>query len=148
MRSQDVTQSLIFSCRTLEERIPESHPLRKLRARVDEILLSMSDAFAAAYPRTGRASIARERLLRASLRQVFFPLRAERQLVQHLEFNRLYRWFVGLNKNEAVWDHSSFTTTPLIEAWASMKRSNDTHPGCPHHTPCRLRSQHLQTQAH
>lgn len=110
MRGQDVTQSLIFSYRTLAERIPESHPLRKLRAVVDEILLSMGDAFTAAYPRTGRASIAPERLLRASLLQVLFSIRSERQLVQHLEFNLLYRWFVGLNMDEAVWDHSSFTT--------------------------------------
>ena len=108
MRGQDVTQSLIFSYRTLAERIPESHPLRKLRAVVDEILLSMDDAFTAAYPRTGRARIAPERLLRASLVQVLFSIRSERQLVQHLEFNLLYRWFVGLNMDEAVWDHSSF----------------------------------------
>ena len=110
MRGQDVTQSLIFSYRTLAERIPESHPLRKLRAVVDEILLSMDDAFTAAYTRTGRASIAPERLLRASLLQVLFSIRSKRQLVQHLEFNLLYRWFVGLNMDEAVWDHSSFTT--------------------------------------
>lgn len=78
MRGQDVTQSLIFRYRTLEERISESHPLRKLRALVDEILLSMDEAFAAVYPRAGRASIAPERLLRASLLQVMFSIRSER----------------------------------------------------------------------
>lgn len=70
----------------------------------------MDDAFAAVYAKTGRASIAPERLLRASLVQVLFSIRSERQLVQHLEFNLLYRWFVGLNMDEVVWDHSSFTT--------------------------------------
>ena len=110
MRSQDVTQSLMFSYRSLEERIPAGHPLRKLRILVDAILGSMNAEFSAAYAKTGRPSIAPERLLRASLLQVLFSVRSERQLVQHLEYNLLYRWFVGLNMDEAVWNHSSFTT--------------------------------------
>lgn len=109
MRSPDVTQSAIFSYRTLEQRIPQVHPLRKLRAVVDNILSAMHGEFDALYATTGRPSIAPERLLRACLIQTLYSIRSERQLVQHIEFNLLYRWFVGLDMDDAVWDHSSFT---------------------------------------
>ena len=109
MRSPDTTQSAMFSYRTLETRIPASHPLRKLRVLVDGILEAMHGEFEALYPSTGRPSIPPERLLRASLIQTLFSIRSERQLVQHIEFNLLYRWFVGLDMDDPVWDHSSFT---------------------------------------
>jgi transposase len=109
MRSPDVTQSSIFSYRTLEQRIPGAHPLRKLRVVVDDILGAMHTEFEALYASSGRPSVPPERLLRASLIQVLYSIRSERQLVQHIDFNLLYRWFVGLDMDDAVWDHSTFT---------------------------------------
>lgn len=109
MRSPDVTQSAIFSYRTLEQRIPQTHPLRKLREMVDDILGSMHAEFEVLYSHSGRPSIAPERLLRASLIQTLYSIRSERQLVQHLDFNLLYRWFVGLDMDDPVWDHSVFS---------------------------------------
>lgn len=109
MRKSDVTQHIVHSYRTLEERIPAAHPLRKLRVLVDAILSNINDAFQALYSRRGRPSIAPERLLRASLIQTLFSIRPERQLVQHIEYNLLYRWFIGMNLDEAVWNHSTFS---------------------------------------
>jgi transposase len=109
MRGADITQAAMFSYRTLEERIPKSHPLRKLRVLVDTILSTLSDEFDALYAETGRASIPPERLLRASLIQTLFSIRSERQLVQHIDYNLLYRWFVGLDLDDPVWDHSTFS---------------------------------------
>lgn len=99
MRTVDTTQHAMFSYRSLEERIPAGHPLRKLRVLVDGILGSMNGTFAQLYSHTGRPGIPAERLLRASLLQVLFSIRSERQLVQHIEYNLLYRWFVGLSMN-------------------------------------------------
>lgn len=109
MRGADVTQAAMFSYRTLEERIPQGHSLRKLRTLVDGILVTLHDEFEALYAGSGRPSIAPERLLRASLIQTLYTIRSERQLVQHIEYNLLYRWFVGLEMDDPVWDHSSFT---------------------------------------
>lgn len=109
MRSGDVTQSALFSLRTLEQRIPASHPLRKLRILVDGILASLHSEFARLYSKGGRPSIPPERLLRASLIQMLYSIRFERQLMQHIDYNLLYRWFVGLDMDDPVWDHSSFT---------------------------------------
>ena len=85
MRSADVTQSEMFSYRTLEQRIPASHPLRKLRVLVDGILGMLHADFEALYAKTGRPSIPPERLLRASLIQTLYSIRSERQLVQHID---------------------------------------------------------------
>jgi transposase len=85
MRKADVTQHCMYSYRTLEERVPADHPLRKLRVLVDGILLGLHEDIGMLYSRRGRPSIAPERLLRASLLQVLFSIRSERQLVQHLE---------------------------------------------------------------
>ena len=110
MRGADVTQDSLFSFRTLEERIPENHPMRKLRVVVDGILASMYQDLDGLYAHTGRDSIPPERLLRASLIQILYSIRSERQLVSHIEFNLLYRWFVGLGMDDRVWDHSTFST--------------------------------------
>ena len=83
--------------------------MRKLRVLVDAILFNMNDDFKGLYSRRGRPSIAPERLLRASLIQTLFSIRSERQLVQHIDYNLLYRWFVGINLDEAVWNHSTFS---------------------------------------
>lgn len=109
MRKADVTQHCMYSYRTLEERVPAEHPLRKLRVLVDGILLGLHEEIGVLYSRRGRPSIAPERLLRASLLQVLFSIRSERQLVQHLEYNLLYRWFVGMNMDEQAWNHSTFS---------------------------------------
>jgi transposase len=109
MRGADITQEELFSYRTLEARIPKNHPLRKLRAVVDMLLTPLDGEFDALYARRGRDSIPPERLLRASLLQVLFSIRSERQLVEHLDYNLLYRWFVGLTMDDVVWDHSTFS---------------------------------------
>ncbi|BBA32250.1 ISMca1, transposase [Methylocaldum marinum] len=109
MRGADITQQELFSYRTLEDRIPKDHPLRKLRAVVDILLTTLDSEFDALHARTGRESIPPERLLRASLIQVLFSVRSERQWVQQIEFNLLYRWFVGLTLDAEVWDHSTFS---------------------------------------
>ena len=109
MRTADTTQHAMFSYRSLEERIPGGHPLRKLRVLVDGILGSMNSTFAKLYSHTGRPGIPAERLLRASLLQVLFSIRSERQLVQHIEYNLLYRWFVGLSMDEGIWAATTFT---------------------------------------
>jgi len=99
----------MFSYRTLEERIPANHPMRKLKVLVDGILSSMDASFEKLYSRWGRPSIPPERLLRASLLQVLFSIRSERQLVQHIEYNLLYRWFVGLSMDDEVWSATTFS---------------------------------------
>jgi transposase len=109
MRKTDVTQHAMYSYRSLEDRIPKDHRLRKLRVLVDGILQSMNSEFEVLYSRRGRPSIAPERLLRASLLQSLFTIRSERQLVQHIEYNLLYRWFVGMNIDEDVWNHWTFS---------------------------------------
>jgi transposase len=109
MRGADFTQDELFSYRTLESRIPIEHPLRKLRSVVDILLTTLDEEFDALYARRGRASIPPERLLRASLLQILFSIRSERQLVEHIDFNLLYRWFVGLSIDDPVWDHSTFS---------------------------------------
>ena len=109
MRGIDITQEELLSFRTLEARIPKNHPLRKLRAVVDILLTTLDAEFDALYARTGRGSIPPERLLRASLLQILFSIRSQRQLVEHIDFNLLYRWFVGLTMDDAVWDHSTFS---------------------------------------
>lgn len=109
MRGEDVTQSSLFSYIGLEERVPKTHPLRKMRLLVDAVLKSMSAEFTARYSHTGRPSIAPERLLRALLLQVIYTIRSERQLVEQLDYNLLYRWFVGLGIDEPVWERTVFS---------------------------------------
>jgi len=109
MRGSDQTQQAIFSYVSLESRIPTDHPLRSLRHLVDQVLVGLSDEFAAMYARVGRPSIAPERLLRALLLQLLYTVRSERLLMEQLDYNMLFRWFVGLSLDEPVWDHSTFT---------------------------------------
>ena len=109
MRGADVTQTALFSYRILEERIAKDHPLRKLRVVVDGVIATMDGEPDALYADTGRDSIPPERLLCASLIQTLSSIRSERQLVGHIDYNLLYRWFVGLGMDDAVWDHSTFS---------------------------------------
>jgi len=109
MRGNDNDQQAMFSYVSLESRIPADHPLRPVRRMVDRILSAMSDEFGSMYSRVGRPSIAPERLLRALLLQVLYTIRSERLLMEQLDYNLLFRWFVGLSMDDGVWDHSTFT---------------------------------------
>ena len=110
MRGQDRRLAGMFSYVRLEERGPADHPLRAIRARVDAALADLSPAFARLYSDVGRPSIPPERLLRALLLQAFYTVRSERQLMEQLDYNLLFRWFVGLEMDEAVWHPTAFTT--------------------------------------
>ena len=109
MRGNQDFQGAMFSYISLEERVPAAHPLRKLRAVVDALLASMNSEFEAVYARRGRPSVPPEMLLKALLLQILFSIRSERQLVEAVNYNLLYRWFVGLNIEDKVWDHSTFS---------------------------------------
>src|SRR3954466_10503921 len=109
MRGTDTQQSSMFSYLTPEERVPEKHPLRPIRTMVDEALKALSPAFSCLYSAYGRPSIPPEKLLRALLLQVLYTVRSERMLMEQLEYNLLFRWFVGLNMDEAVWVPTVFT---------------------------------------
>ena len=109
MRGQDAQQAQMFSYLSPEERVPADHPLRPLRAMVDKALLALSPRFAKLYAPIGRPGIPPERLLRALLLQVLYTIRSERLLMEQLDYNLLFRWFVGLNLDDAVWDVTVFT---------------------------------------
>jgi transposase len=98
----------MFSYVSLEQRVPLDHPLRGVRKLTDEVLRSLDSDFDALYADTGRASIAPEYLLRALLLQVFYSVRSERQLVEQIDYNLLFRWFVGLGMDDGIWEHSVF----------------------------------------
>ncbi len=109
MRTEDVQQGGLFSYISLESRIPLNHPIRKLRVLVDTILKEMDADFAPLYSSVGRPSIPPERLLRALLLQIVFSVRSERLLMERMDYDLLFRWFVGLDLDDPVWDHSTFS---------------------------------------
>jgi transposase len=109
MRGPDEKQGEVFSYISLEDRIPRDHPLRRIRAMVDRGLAEMSSQLESLYARRGRPSIAPERLLRALLLQALYSIRSETQLMEQLDYNLLYRWFVGLQADDPVWDVTVFT---------------------------------------
>ena len=109
MRGGDKRQDGLFSYVSLEARVPANHPLRTVRTMVDEALVAMSRDFGRLYSSEGRPSIAPERLLRALLLQVFYSIRSERLLIEELDYNLLYRWFVGLSADDPVWERSTFS---------------------------------------
>ncbi len=108
MRGKDQRPDVLFSYLSLETRIPADHPLRPIREIVDEALRKLSPAFGRLYAREGRPSIPPERLLRALLLQAFYTVRSERQLMEQLHYNLLFRWFVGLSADDPVWDATVF----------------------------------------
>jgi transposase len=136
MRGADTMQERLFTMARLEDFVPADHPLRAIQGMVNEALKRLNGLFNEMYADHGRASIAPEKLIRALLLQVLYSVRSERLLVEQLHYNLLFRWFVGLAIDDAVWDHSSFSKnrdrlldhavieaffTELIKAWASHK---------------------------
>ena len=109
MRGKDEQQLDVFSYVNPEQRIPQDHPLRPLRAMADEALHELRPRFRKLYAKTGRPSIAPEKLLRALLLQVLYSVRSERMLMEQLDYNLLFRWFVGMNMDDAIWDATVFT---------------------------------------
>ena len=109
MRGPDERLGKLFSYVDLEQRVRPDHPLRAIRALTDSALTALSGDFATLYSGLGRPSIAPEMLLRAMLLQAFYSVRSERQLMERLEFDLLFRWFVGLGIDDAGWDHSTFS---------------------------------------
>jgi transposase len=109
MRGTDEQTTALFSYVSCEARVPKDHPLRAIRAIIDEALEVLSPEFEKLYAKDGRPSIPPEKLLRALLLQAFFSIRSERQLMEQLDYNLLFRWFVGLAMDTPVWDPSVFT---------------------------------------
>jgi len=109
MRGDDQRPSEMFSYVSLEQRVPQGHPLRAIRVLVDELLRGMNKEFEGLYASGGRPSVPPERLMRAVLLQVFYSVRSERMLMEQLDYNLLFRWFVGLEMDEPVWNHAVFS---------------------------------------
>ncbi|MCK5363022.1 MAG: IS5 family transposase [Gammaproteobacteria bacterium] len=118
MRGTDVHQEGLFSYLSPESRIPKHHPLRPVREMVDIALGELSGQFESMYSDTGRRSIPPEKLLRALLLQILYSIRSERMLCEQLDYNLLFRWFIGLSMDDPVWDHSTFSKNRdrLLEA--------------------------------
>ncbi|MGC1449569.1 MAG: IS5 family transposase [Candidatus Sulfotelmatobacter sp.] len=109
MRGNDLQQGTMFSYLSPEQRVPADHPLRPLRQMVDTVLKRLSPRFEAMYAEGGRPSIPPEKLLRALLLQCLYSVRSERLLMEQLDYNLLFRWFVGLNMDDAIWDCTVFS---------------------------------------
>jgi transposase len=118
MRGDDQQQNHMFSYLSPEARVRKDHPLRAIRVMVDEVLTQLSRRFDGMYATVGRPSIAPEKLLRAQLLQMLYSIRSERLLMEEMDYNLLFRWFVGLNADDAVWDATVFTKNRdrLLEA--------------------------------
>src|ERR1700686_1446452 len=112
MRGDERVQDSMFSYLTLEQRVPEDHPLREIRTLPDGVLQSLDAEFDKLYAATGRAPIAPEYALGALLFPAFYSIRLERQLVEQIDYNLLFRWFVGLGMDEAVWNQRRFLEEP------------------------------------
>ena len=123
MRGTDQQQNHVFSYISPEQRVPRDHPLRPIRTMVDEILKQLSPRFNKMYSKVGRPSIPPEQLLRAQLLQMLYSVRSERLLMEQMDYNILFRWFVGLNMDDEVWDATVFTKNRdrLLEAELAKK---------------------------
>jgi transposase len=118
MRGDDIQQGAMFSYLSPEQRVPADHPLRPIRQMVDTVMKRLSPCFEAMYAEGGRPSIPPEKLLRALLLQCLYSVRSERLLMEQLDYNLLFRWFVGLNMDDPVWDFTVFSKNRerLLEA--------------------------------
>jgi len=127
MRGSDERTGELFSYVDIEERIPQNHPLRLIRRIVNDVLAGLDGEFAKLYAEDGRPSIAPERLLRALLLQAFYTIRSERQLMEQLHYNLLYRWFVGLGVDDPVWVPTVFSKNRdrLLRAEVARKFLSD-----------------------
>jgi transposase len=112
MRGEDRRQDILFSYVSIEDRIPADHPLRAMRSLVEPVLTALSPRFQTMYSTIGRPSIPPEQLLRALLLQILFTVRRERQLMEQLDYNLLFRWLVGLMPDEPVWVPTVFLQEP------------------------------------
>lgn len=110
MRGYDSKSEALFAYVTPESFVPKDHPLRAIRNMADEALVGMDKLFDSMYADTGRSSIPPEKLLKAQLLMILYSIRSNRQLVEQIHYNFLFRWFLGMSLEEKVWDHSSFTT--------------------------------------
>ena len=142
MRGSDEQQEWMFSYISAEKRVPMDHPLRTIRTMVDVVLQDLSPLFESLYAKTGRPSIAPEKLLRTLLLQVLYTVRSERLLMEQLDYNLLFRWFVGLSMDDKVWDATVFSKNRdrLLEgdiARAFFER-----------VLCHARAQHLLSDEH
>src|SRR5437588_677272 len=122
MRGDDQQQDGMFSYISPNKRVPQEHPLRRIRSIVDRVLDQLSPRFNKLYARAGRPSIAPEKLLRALLLQLLYSVRSERLLMEQLDYNLLFRWFVGLSMDAAGWDENNPTVN-----YRGEKRTNQTH---------------------
>jgi transposase len=109
MRGADQQQNHIFSYVSPEERVRKDHPLRIIRTMMDEVLQQLSRRLDSMYAKVGRPSIPPEQLLRAQLLQMLYSIRSERLLMEQIDYNMLFRWFIGLNLDDEVWDPTVFT---------------------------------------
>jgi transposase len=109
MRGADIQQDTLFSTVIPEERVPKDHPLRAIRAMVNKALKELDADFNDRYSDMGRDSIPPEKLLRAQLLMAFYTIRSERQLMEQIDYNLLFRWFVVFSMDDKVWDHSVFS---------------------------------------
>src|SRR5215218_5893213 len=129
MRGDKEMQGGMYSYISPEQRVPADHPLRPIRKMTDEIFKQLSPRFDKLYSRVGRPSIAPERLLRALLLQVLYSVRSERMLMEQLQYNLLFRWFVGLNMDDEDWNATTFRNRgrvlpvdgTMVEGWARLK---------------------------
>jgi transposase len=126
MRGEDERSGSLFSYVDLEARVGQNHPLRAIRAIVNDALAALTGELSALYSCMGRPSIPPEKLLRAMLLQAFYSIRSERQLMERLEFDLLFRWFVGVGVDDAAWDHSVFSKNRerLLEGEIAAKLLN------------------------
>src|SRR6516162_4581903 len=109
MRGTEEVQDAMFSYISAEQRVPKDHPLRPVRRIMDEALKRLWVEFEGMYSTTGRPSIAPEKLLRALVLQALYTVRSERMLMEQLDYNLLFRWFVGLNMDDPIWDFTVFS---------------------------------------
>jgi transposase len=123
MRGTEEVQDAMFSYISAEQRVPKDHPLRPIRRIMDEVLKRLSPQFEQMYSTTGRPSIAPEKLLRALVLQALYTVRSERMLMEQLDYNLLFRWFVGLQIDDGIWDVTVFTKNRerLLEADVAQK---------------------------
>jgi len=129
MRGQDEQQTAMFSYLSPEQRVPQDHPLRPIRRLTDDCLKRLSLPLTKLYSRTGRPSIAPEKLLRALLLQILYSVRSERLLMEQLDYNLLFRWFVGLNLDDPIWDVTVYTKNRqrLLDGHAGLDERRTFH---------------------